>query len=62
MLLNTRATFTTRLARTLAWNMPQHAEPFLMPNRPDHPVPQVHARLAKTASGYVAIPHAGRGA
>ena len=32
MLLNARNTFTTRLVRALAWNMPSHAEHHLMPN------------------------------
>ena len=64
MLLNTRATLTMRLTRSLAWSMPQDAEPPLMPNRPDHSVPQTHdllqAHLTLADSSYSAVTCAGR--
>ena len=64
MLLKTRATLTTRLARILAWNMPSHAERPLMPNLPDHPVPQIqnflHVHLTLADSSYSAVTRAGR--
>lgn len=59
MLLNTRTTFTSRLVRFLAWNMPYHAEHHLMPQVPFHRLPALHAlirdRLGVTADGYVAF-------
>ena len=59
MLLNTRATFTTRLVRFIAWNMPYHAEHHLMPNDPFHRLPRLHgqvrAHLGVVADGYVAF-------
>lgn len=59
MLLNTRTTFTNRLVRFLAWNMPYHAEHHLMPAVPFHRLPRLHAlirdRLGSTADGYAAF-------
>lgn len=59
MLLNTRTTFTTRLVRFLAWNMPYHAEHHLAPAVPFHRLPALHARirarLGTTADGYAAF-------
>ncbi len=58
MLRNTRTTFTNRLARVLAWNMPYHAEHHAWPAVPCHNLPALHRvlrdRLAVTANGYPA--------
>ena len=57
MLENTRTTFTTRLVRLLAWNMPYHIEHHSAPNVPFHQLPALHremqAYLVTTAPGYV---------
>jgi fatty acid desaturase len=57
MLENTRTTFTTRLMRFLAWNMPYHAEHHAYPIVPFHKLPAFHAIAAKhlkeTERGYV---------
>jgi fatty acid desaturase len=45
MLENTRTTFTNRLVRFLAWNMPYHAEHHSLPNVPFHRLPALHARM-----------------
>jgi fatty acid desaturase len=57
MFRNTRTTFTTRLVRLLAWNMPFHAEHHAYPAVPFHRLPLFHAivreHLAATERGYV---------
>jgi fatty acid desaturase len=57
MLENTRTTFTTRLVRFLAWNMPYHAEHHSYPTVPFHQLPRFHLIIAEhlrsTEQGYV---------
>lgn len=57
MLENSRTTFTNRLVRALAWNMPYHAEHHAFPNVPFHRLPELHrwtrAHLKSTSPGYV---------
>lgn len=59
MFLNTRTTFTNRIVRFLAWNMPYHVEHHVVPTVPFHNLPTLHVlmrdRLAMTAEGYVAF-------
>ena len=59
MFLNTRTTFTNRIVRFLAWNMPYHVEHHVAPTVPFHRLPDLHARmrdhLAVTAEGYAAF-------
>ncbi|MEX0971026.1 MAG: fatty acid desaturase [Paracoccaceae bacterium] len=59
MLENTRTTFTTRIMRFLAWNMPYHAEHHTLPQVPFHRLPDLHEHmrqhLACTANGYAAF-------
>ena len=59
MLENTRTTFTNRLVRFLAWNMPYHTEHHALPNVPFHQLPALHRwmrpHLAVTAPGYRAF-------
>ncbi|WP_146345233.1 fatty acid desaturase [Phaeobacter marinintestinus] len=59
MLENSRTTFTTRLIRALAWNMPYHAEHHSYPNVPFHKLPAFHAwtasHLKSTSDGYTAF-------
>ncbi len=56
MLENTRTTFTNRLVRRLAWNMPYHAEHHAWPMAPFHKLPVLHEiakpHLKKTSNGY----------
>lgn len=56
MLANTRTTFTNRLVRRLAWNMPYHTEHHAMPGVPFHQLPRLHLEMApylkETAPGY----------
>ncbi len=56
MLENTRTTFTTKLVRFLAWNMPYHAEHHSYPTVPFHKLPALHeitkAHLRQTEDGY----------
>lgn len=56
MLENTRTTYTNRLVRALAWNMPYHAEHHSYPTVPFPQLPALHAlmqpHLAVTAAGY----------
>lgn len=56
MLLNTRTTFTTRIMRFLAWNMPYHAEHHTLPQVPFYQLPRLHRlmrnHLGTTANGY----------
>jgi fatty acid desaturase len=57
MLANTRTTFTNRLVRFLAWNMPHHTAHHALPTVPFHRLPRLTALLAPhlrtTAQGYV---------
>jgi fatty acid desaturase len=59
MLENTRTTFTTRLVRLIAWNMPYHAEHHAQPSVPFHKLPDLHAlartKLRVTQNGYLAF-------
>lgn len=59
MFLNTRTTFTTRVTRFVAWNMPYHAEHHTYPMVPFHNLPALHremkAHLGVTAEGYGAF-------
>ncbi len=56
MLENSRTTFTNRIVRYLAWNMPYHAEHHAYPAVPFHKLPAFHAitqgHLAETERGY----------
>jgi fatty acid desaturase len=56
MFENTRTTFTTKLVRLVAWNMPFHAEHHALPTVPFHKLPELHeavrAHLKTTADGY----------
>ncbi|MBM7066404.1 fatty acid desaturase [Actibacterium sp. 188UL27-1] len=53
---NTRTTFTNRIVRFLAWNMPYHTEHHTLPNVPFHALPRLHRIMAPhlkhTAPGY----------
>ncbi len=59
MFENTRTTFTNRIVRALAWNMPYHVEHHVWPAVPFHRLPEVHAlmrdELRVTADGYAAF-------
>jgi len=59
MFENTRTTFTTRIVRFLAWNMPYHVEHHVLPAVPFHRLPDLHrlmrAHLRITADGYAAF-------
>ena len=59
MLENSRTTFTNRLIRALAWNMPYHIEHHSLPGVPFHQLPALHgwakAHLKTTAQGYAAF-------
>lgn len=56
MFENTRTTFTNRLVRFIAWNMPYHAEHHSYPQVPFHKLPELHglaaAHLKETTDGY----------
>jgi len=56
MLENSRTTYTTRLVRFLAWNMPYHAEHHSYPSVPFYRLPDLHqdlqAHLKSTSNGY----------
>ncbi len=56
MLENSRTTFTNRIVRFLAWNMPYHAEHHAFPNVPFHQLPALHdwtrSHLKSTSDGY----------
>jgi fatty acid desaturase len=56
MLENSRTTFTNRLIRALAWNMPFHAEHHSLPNVPFYNLPALNkvtrAHLISTSDGY----------
>ena len=62
MLENSRTTFTNRLVRLLAWNMPYHAEHHAFPMVPFHQLPALHravaAHLQVTSPGYIAFTRA----
>ncbi|MGR3616530.1 MAG: fatty acid desaturase [Paracoccaceae bacterium] len=57
MLENSRTTFTNRLLRFLAWNMPYHAEHHAFPSVPFHQLPALHHltkdHLESTSQGYI---------
>jgi fatty acid desaturase len=57
MFENTRTTFTNRIVRFLAWNMPYHAEHHAYPTVPFHKLPMLHDlvrdELKVTSNGYV---------
>ncbi|WP_171129911.1 MULTISPECIES: fatty acid desaturase [unclassified Ruegeria] len=59
MLENSRTTFTNRIIRFLAWNMPYHAEHHAFPNVPFHHLPALHRQagphLKSTSEGYSAF-------
>ncbi len=56
MFENTRTTFTNRMVRKLAWNMPYHAEHHACPTVPFHRLPDLHRlvqpHLRETEDGY----------
>jgi fatty acid desaturase len=57
MLENSRTTYTNRIVRVLAWNMPYHAEHHSYPTVPFHKLPKLNRlmkdHLIKTAPGYM---------
>ncbi len=59
MLDNTRTTYTTRLVRFIAWNMPYHIEHHTYPVVPFHKLPEFHhimrEHLRQTENGYSAF-------
>jgi fatty acid desaturase len=59
MFENTRTTFTNRIVRFVAWNMPYHAEHHVFPAVPFHKLPALHLKmrdhLKVTADGYAAF-------
>ena len=59
MFENTRTTFTNRLVRFVAWNMPYHIEHHVWPQVPFHQLPALHdhakSHLGVTADGYAAF-------
>ncbi|MEL6608785.1 MAG: fatty acid desaturase [Pseudomonadota bacterium] len=59
MLENSRTTFTNRIVRYLAWNMPYHAEHHAYPMVPFHQLPRLHqhtkSHLKSTSDGYGAF-------
>jgi len=61
MLENTRTTFTTRVVRLIAWNMPYHSEHHSYPAVPFHKLPRFHTivagHLRTTENGYVRFHH-----
>lgn len=56
---NTRTTYTNRIVRFLAWNMPYHAEHHVYPQVPFHALPDfnrvIHDHLSQTSPGYRAF-------
>ncbi|MEM7597140.1 MAG: fatty acid desaturase [Pseudomonadota bacterium] len=56
MFENTRTTYTNRVVRFFAWNMPYHVEHHSLPQVPFHKLPELHDRMAGhhkvTAQGY----------
>ena len=59
MFENTRTTFTNRIVRALAWNMPYHTEHHSYPAVPFHQLPALHEamkeHLIETSAGYGAF-------
>ncbi|WP_122073846.1 fatty acid desaturase [Pseudophaeobacter sp. EL27] len=59
---NTRTTFTNRLVRAIAWNMPFHTEHHSYPSVPFHNLPELHKlmkpHLSNTADGYTSFTEA----
>lgn len=59
MFQNTRTTFTNRIVRFLAWNMPYHVEHHVWPQVPYHRLPELHGMMKNdlqvTAEGYAAF-------
>lgn len=59
MFVNTRTTFTNRVMRFLAWNMPYHTEHHVYPQVPFHQLPMLHRQmkghLKVTSEGYAAF-------
>ena len=57
MLENTRTTYTNRIVRFLAWNMPYHIEHHSFPNVPFYNLPKLNelmsTHLRETEDGYV---------
>ncbi len=53
---NTRTTYTNRLVRLLAWNMPYHVEHHALPQVPFHKLPELNERMQRhhrvTSNGY----------
>lgn len=45
MFENTRTTYTNRVVRFLAWNMPYHVEHHTLPQVPFHKLPELHALM-----------------
>jgi fatty acid desaturase len=62
MLQNTRTTYTNRVIRYLAWNMPYHAEHHAAPQVPFYKLPALNAHLQdlleETSNGYAPYTHA----
>ncbi|SFN43223.1 Fatty acid desaturase [Roseovarius lutimaris] len=56
MFENTRSTYTNRIVRFLAWNMPYHVEHHTLPQVPFHKLPMLHTHMRDhleiTARGY----------
>ena len=56
---NTRTTYTNRVVRFLAWNMPYHVEHHVFPQAPFHQLPDLHREIAGrhrvTSPGYAAF-------
>ena len=56
MFENTRTTYTNRVVRFLAWNMPYHVEHHSLPQVPFHKLPELHGRMRGlhrvTSNGY----------
>lgn len=61
MLENTRTTFTNRVVRFLAWNMPYHAEHHAYPSVPFHKLPEFHKytrdHIKHYSNGYMTFNH-----
>ncbi len=59
MLANSRTTFTNRIVRFVAWNMPYHTEHHAFPNVPFHKLSELHRdlrpHLKSTSDGYGAF-------
>ncbi|MGH1445430.1 MAG: fatty acid desaturase [Cognatishimia sp.] len=56
MFENTRTTYTTRIVRFIAWNMPYHVEHHSIPAVPFHKLPELHESIkghhVVTSQGY----------